>query len=106
MASVFAAIGTVGAVIVALWQVGRQSRRSLTVKCTSAVTGDPQFSRVVVLGGANDGQRPIKITGAFLRAADGRQVFARFTPFSDQLPATLADGESVQMFWGQETWTR
>jgi hypothetical protein len=103
LASVFAAVGTVGAVIVALWQVNRQSRRSLVVRCSSAVTGDPQFSRVISLGGTNDGSRPVKLNMAYLRAVDGRQVFARFTPFSDELPKVLEDGESVQISWSQPT---
>ncbi len=101
LAGVFAAVGTVGAVIVALWQVARQGRRSVIVSCSSAVTGDPQFSQVISLGGTNDGSRPIKLNMAYLRATDGRQVFGRFTPFSDDLPKTLEDGESVQVFWSQ-----
>lgn len=100
--SVFAALGTVGAVVVALWQIRRQAKRSLVVKCSSAVTGDPQFSRVIALTGTNNGQRPIKLDGAYLRADDGRQIFGRFTPFSDQLPTVLLDGASATVFWGQE----
>lgn len=101
-ASVFAAVGTVGAVVVALWQVTRQSKRSLSVKCSAAVTGDPQFSRVIALSGTNDGPRPIKLDMAYLRADDGQQIFGRFTPFSDQLPTVLVDGESVTVFWSQD----
>lgn len=101
-ATVFAAVGTVGAVVVALWQVLRQSKRNLIVKCSSAVTGDPQFSRVIAVSGTNDGQRPIKLDMAYLQAEDGRQIVGRFTPFSDKLPAVLVDGESVTVFWSQD----
>ncbi len=101
-ASVFAALGTVGAVIVALWQISRQSKRSLVVKCSSAVTGDSQFSHVIAFRATNDGQRPIKLDMAYLRADDGQQIFGRFTPFSDQLPKVLVDGESVTVFWSQD----
>jgi len=101
MASVFAAVGTVGAVIVALWQISRQSKRSLVVKCSFAVTGDAQNTRVVALRGTNDGERPIKLSMAYLMTDDGQQVVGRFTPLSDQLPKALLDGESVDVFWSQ-----
>jgi hypothetical protein len=79
VASVFAAVGTVGAVIVALWQVSRQGRRSLDVRCSSAVIGEAIPIHVVALRGTNDGSRPIKLTMAYLMTSDGRQVYSPFT---------------------------
>lgn len=102
IASVFAAIGTVGAVIVALWQVFRRDSRSLIVKCSQAVIGDVIPVHAVSLRGTNDGARPITLTMAYLMTQDGQQVISPLLPYSDQLPRTLLDGESVDVFWGRD----
>lgn len=101
IASVFAAIGTVGAVIVALWQVFRRDSRSLIVKCSRAVIGDATPVDAVSLRGTNDGARPITLTMAYLMTQDGQQVISPLLPYSDQLPKTLLDGESVDVFWNR-----
>jgi hypothetical protein len=101
VASVFAAVGTVGAVVVALWQVQRQGRRSLAVKCSRVVIGDVQTIHGLALRGSNDGSRPIKLTMAYLMSEDGRQVVSPFLPHGDRLPKALQDGESVDVFWDQ-----
>ncbi len=98
-ASVFAAIGTVGAVVVALRQVTGQNKRSLIVKCSSAVIADAQDIRALALRGTNDGSRPIKLTMAYLMSQDGRQIISPFLPHADRLPKVLLDGESVDVFW-------
>jgi hypothetical protein len=64
IATVFAAVGTVGAVAVALWQIQRQGRRSLVVKCSLAVIADAQNIHTIALRGTNNGARPIKLTMA------------------------------------------
>lgn len=102
IAAVFAAVGTVGAVAVALRQIARQERRVLTVHCSHAVIADVQNVHALALRATNDGFRPVKITGAHLQTDDNRHVFAHLTPHSSNLPVVLYDGESVEVFWPQE----
>jgi len=101
VATVFAAIGTVGAVVVALSQIQRQGRRSLVVKCSLAVIADAQSIHTIALRGTNDGARPIKLTMAYLMSQDGRQIVSPLLPHGDLLPKVLLDGESVDVFWDQ-----
>jgi hypothetical protein len=101
VASTFAALGTVGAVVVALWQILSQGRRSLVVKCSLCVIADVQSIRAVSLRGTNDGPRPIKLTMAYLMSQDGQQVVSPLLPHGDRLPKVLLDGESVDVFWDQ-----
>lgn len=101
IATVFAAVGTVGAVAVALWQIQRQGRRSLVVKCSLAVIADAQNIHTIALRGTNNGARPIKLTMAYLMSQDGRQIVSPFLPHGDRLPKVLLDGESVDVFWDQ-----
>jgi hypothetical protein len=101
VAGVFAAVGTVGAVIVALRQIRRQERHSLNVWCSAAIAS-PQTGETVdliALRGTNDGFRPIKITQAYIQTDDSRMVFAHTTPWSDQLPMLLLEGESIEVSW-------
>lgn len=102
VASVFAAVGTVGAVIVALWQILHQGARSLVVKCSGAVIGDTPAVRALALRGTNDGSRPINLTMAYLMTKDGQQIISPFLRYSDQLPKVLLEGESVDVFWSQD----
>jgi hypothetical protein len=102
IASVFAAVGTVGAVIVALWQILHQGARSLVVKCTGAVIGDTPAVHALALRGTNDGSRPINLTMAYLMTKDGQQIISPFLRYSDQLPKVLSEGESVDVFWSQD----
>jgi hypothetical protein len=76
IAAVFAAVGTVGAVVVALWQTRRQGRRKLVVRCSQAVIGDIENINVLTLRGTNDGPRPVKLTMAYVMTDDGRQVYS------------------------------
>jgi hypothetical protein len=102
VASVFAAVGTVGAVIVALWQILRQGARSLVVKCSGAVIGDTPAIRALTLRATNDGSRPINLTMAYLMTRDGQQVVSPFLRYSEQLPKVLLEGQSVNVIWSQE----
>ena len=86
VASTFAALGTVGAVVVALWQILSQGRRSLVVKSSLCVIADVQSIRAVSLRGTNDGPRPIKLTMAYLMSQDGQQVVSPLLPHGDRLP--------------------
>lgn len=101
ISGIFAAIGTVGAVIVALRQIRRQERRRLHVECRLAITEPTpgNYLNVVALRGTNEGQRPIKVTQAYMQTDDSRMIFAHFTPWSDSLPKLLLDGESVEVGW-------
>jgi hypothetical protein len=104
MATVFAAIGTVGAVIVALGQTRRQERRSLHVECRLAVASPVEGMAVnlVTLRGTNDGHRPIKVTQAYIQTDRALKIFAVPTPWSDQLPKLLLEGESVEVSWDRD----
>jgi hypothetical protein len=101
-ATVFAALGTVGAVIVALRQIRHQEKRSLRVKCDLGVIADTENLHVVGVRATNDGFRPVKVTMAYLMTDTGMQVISPFTRHSDKLPKTLQDGESAEVFWLQE----
>jgi hypothetical protein len=102
-----AAVGTVGAVIIALYQTTRRDRYKVHVKCMIGATRDEQL---VSLQATNTGERLVKLTMAYLATDDGSQVYAPFyTPPSpsgwianfptDPLPVSLVDGESVNVRW-------
>ncbi len=101
IATVFAAVGTIGAVWVALWQVGRQHRRRLEVTCRWAFIGGSARGQMLALHATNSGFRPVKIVMAHLMTDDGHQVFARFDPHSSSLPSVVQDGESVEIYWAE-----
>ena len=100
----FAAVGTVGAVIVALHQIRRQERRRLSVQCRSAVAGVSATiaQHHVTLRATNDGLRPVKITQAYIATSDHRQTFSTYLPGSDELPKLVLEGESVEIAWSLE----
>lgn len=115
LGTAFAAIGTVGAVIIALWQTRRRLRYDIHVKCGLGVTGDPQIGDLVTLSAVNVGERVLTLTMAYLRLDNGRQAFAPFfTPHlgprvsvivgmeHSGLPKTLTPGESVEVQWRRE----
>jgi hypothetical protein len=109
-ASVFAAVGTVGAVIVALVQTRATTRRSVAVTCRTAIMAlDDGTVDVVSLRATNVAQRPIKLDQAYIETDDGHQVLAKFLqPNAHQtfaegtLPAVLDDGRSVTVHWRRE----
>lgn len=101
-ATVFAAVGTVGAVAVALWQINRQGRRHMVVQCRWAIVGELSGNvQVLTLRGTNDGARPIKVAMAYLMTDTGSQAVVRFAPYSNELPVVLQDGENVEISWTQ-----
>lgn len=99
IATAFAAVGTVGAVVVALRQSFNQGQRKLMVRCSQAIIGDVENIGVLTLRGTNDGPRPVKVSMAYLMTDDGRQVNSPFTPHSATLPILLNEGESAEVFW-------
>lgn len=100
LGTVFAAFGTVAAVIVALRQARRSERRQLMVECRLAVTGD---QRIVTLRATNDGPRAIKLTMAYLQTDDNRKIVVLPIPgIGDPLPKVILDGESAEVFWPQD----
>lgn len=101
VSGVFAAVGTVGAVIVALAQSRGQTRRSVTVDGSMAVT-DLGLGPVhmYVIRATNTGWRPVKIVSAALLSNDGRTVVSPpIGGIGEALPKVLADGESVEYFF-------
>lgn len=104
IATVFAATGTVGAVIVALQQIRRQERRHLTVHCRPAVAApDPATAvQLVTLRATNDGLRPVKISQAYVQTDASTKVFARLTSWSASLPILVLPGESIEVSWARD----
>lgn len=99
VASSFAAVGTVGAVVVALWQTRRQQQRRVHVECRLGVTPD---ERLICLRAINDGPKAVEITMAYAQTNDARKVVSHFVPgLGDQLPKLLLEGESAEVFWRQ-----
>ena len=79
VAGIFAAVGTVGAVIVALWQIRAQARRQLDVSCSLAImVPDADPVDVLALRATNIGFRAIKLTQAYLLTDDNRHVLSPF----------------------------
>jgi hypothetical protein len=101
---VLVAIGTIGAVVVALFQIRRQERRSLIVSCSAAFAAITagQVVGLVVLTATNNGSRPVKITQAYLQTEDGQMIFVDFTNLHGQPPQLLIDGESFSVSWEQD----
>jgi hypothetical protein len=108
----FAAVGTVGAVVIALWQTRRRYRYDIHVTCGSGITGDPDIGDLVTLTAVNLGERMAKLTMAYLRIDTGGQIVAPFfipglglqisvvaSMENCDLPKTLTPGESVQVQW-------
>jgi hypothetical protein len=101
ISGIFAAVGTVGAVAVALWQISRQGQRNVTVTCGLAVTPD---DRVVGLRAANEGPKAVELTMAYIQTNDGRKVVSPFAQgMGDSLVGgkLLLEGESAEVFWRQ-----
>jgi hypothetical protein len=99
VAAVFAAIGTVGAVMVALWQTWRQGQRRMRVQCRLGVTPD---ERVVTLRGINEGAKAIEITMAYLSSDTGQTIICTFYPgIGDNLIGgkLVLEGQSVEVVW-------
>lgn len=112
--SAFAAIGTVGAVIVALWQTKRRERFSLHVTCKPGVTGDAQIGDIVTLTATNTGERLVKLEMAYLLSDDHRTIVAKFFTImpgtsliqsieQSGLPVSLVAGEPVSVRWQLST---
>jgi hypothetical protein len=109
--SAFAAVGTVGAVIVALWQTRRRDKYKVHVVCNWGITGDSAIGNLLSLQATNTGERLVKLTMAYLLTDGGSQVVAKFFQPSltkmniitsieqSPLPESLVDGESVTVYW-------
>jgi hypothetical protein len=98
---VFAALGTVGAVAVALWQVQRQGRRNVKVTCGLAATPEEYL---VGLRAVNEGPKAVELTMAYIETNDGRKVVSPFVAGrGDSLIGgqLLLEGQSAEVFWRQ-----
>lgn len=104
--SAFAAVGTVGAVAFALWQVRRQDRRKLKLRVYESfeMYGPPgaQQARIIVVPrGTSEARRSIRIESHFFLTDTG----ARF-PFptnkGTMFPHTIAEDETVEAAWTKE----
>jgi hypothetical protein len=97
--SLFAAVGTVGAVIVALWQVSRQDQRRMRVRCYRTISDlAPTSTSVMGMTGINVGRSPIRVTEAELKLENGEE-WGLIEPVGDQLPAVIEQGAELQIIW-------
>ena len=98
-----AAVGTVGAVVVALWQVRGQPKCDLNVSARIAVIGALP-GRAVSVSVTNDGYRPIKINGPpEFMLDDGYKIVAMPLAVGERPPLMLLDGESATFLFDQES---
>lgn len=79
----------------------------MKVECRSALLAlaEPPEKpfHAVELFGTNIGRRPIRIEAAFVASATTRRYFwSSFLPESDDLGATLGEGDSVRVFFSLE----
>jgi hypothetical protein len=101
--STFAAIGTVGAVMFALWQVRRQDTRRMRVQCVKSfrlTDNDPVVS-TVALYATNIGRRTIRIVGVLLRF-DDRTTFPWPQDAGDDFPILVDEGVTVTAEWDED----
>lgn len=97
VSGVFAAIGTVGAVTVALWQVLKQNKPSLHVRTAERYS---QAGKLVLLSATNIGPRPVRLTTARLKLTGfAVPVVAVALPDSTDLPVVLSEGETAEIWW-------
>jgi hypothetical protein len=103
----FAAIGTIGAVVMALWQTRRQERYGLSIQGRILVTrktnNPSKWESLVEFVATNTGRRPITIAEARMefKSADGMMIGVMRT---DKNPprVTLAPGEQVLVAWDRD----
>jgi hypothetical protein len=100
----FAAVGTVGAVIVALWQTRRQERYGLAVEGKTLIKRDMhrpnKWDTRIEFVATNTGRRAITIAEARLefKSADGIMVGVMRTD-NEAERVTLGPGEQVVVAW-------
>jgi hypothetical protein len=105
--TVFAAIGTVGAVIVALWQTRRQERYGLTVEGKTLAkrkADDPsKWDSRIEFVATNNGRRAVTIAEARLefKSSDGLMVGVMRTDDNPER-VTLQPAEQVVVAWDRD----
>ncbi len=101
--SAFAAVGTVSAVVFALWQVRRQDARRMRLRCYTIfrITENGDVVSTVALHGTNTGRRAIRVVGTQFLFGDGK-IFAWPKDAGDDFPITLEEGESVEAEWDKK----
>jgi hypothetical protein len=105
--TVFAALGTVLAVSVALWQGWRQNTADLRVRAelaTERIGGGSQARTFVRLHDTNHGPQTIKVNQALLQFKSGASgaIIGQTAPRGDELPKVLAVGDAVTGEWDEE----
>jgi hypothetical protein len=107
--SAFAAVGTVGAVIIALWQTRRRESYDVRVTCTSIAGADKNVGTVIGLHAVNAGERMVRLTMAYLMTDANKRVVAKFWGHDDSLSwaanvaqtfsKPLGAGEDLTVYW-------
>jgi hypothetical protein len=97
--TVFAAIGTVAAVAVALWQSGRRQKVQLDVTFSWVTRADHgKWPRTVELTARNVGVLSIRIDQAVLQL-HGQKMSGVLRTASDLLPHTLTSDDTLTAVW-------
>jgi hypothetical protein len=96
VASVFAAVGTVGAVWFALWQVRRQERAQTDVHVLHTNEGGTDFlsARIVHRGGP-----PLRLETTYATDDAGIGFVGGALSGSTELPTVIRHGESAEAHW-------
>jgi hypothetical protein len=100
-----AAVGTVAAVSVALWQTRRQSQAKLRVESKAVIErlGSSHVARTVVrLVGTNHGPQSIKVNEAVLPFEKSGATIVQGPTGGDSLPRVLAVGDAVTVEWQED----
>lgn len=100
--SAFAAVGTVGAVIVALWQVFRQDKHQMRVRCYRTISFDsPASTSVMGMTATNVGRGSIRVLSAELKLENGEEWLLP-AHAGDELPAVVERGAELTIEWDLE----
>lgn len=106
IAACFAAIGTVGAVAVALWQssqAARRDRRRVQMRMAGVLASDPPPRVMVKI--TNESFRPVRFEFPpylVARRPDGTRIALGAQPTEEEsshLPRTIGDGETLIFVW-------
>lgn len=96
IASVFAAVGTVGAIWFAFWQLRRQERTRTEMQVMHTIEGGTDFlsARIIHRGGP-----PLKLEATYATDDTGIGFIGGALSGSTELPTVLRHGESAEAHW-------
>jgi len=106
ISSAIAAVGTVGAVVFALWQVRRQEKTRIDVTCGRALAPigpGNQVHEFIRLEARHVRGAPLKLEMAFFENMRSERVVVSFLPtLTEPIPKILTSGETLSVAWAAE----